>query len=277
MKFWRYSALDCFLFLAAVSQWWAILVWAYFFEALPWWAHTAIIPVASLIFYFNPIVITHNFLHTPFFQSRWLNNLFSIWNSGNLLMPQSLYKHHHLVHHRYSNDPIGAESTLDPSSTWRYGNDGKQENVVRYCALSLFREGTSKAFEEMSQQNGRPVFFIEVLGILATLGLWLWLSWKFVVLVMVPVFYFGWFLALLENYYEHFAASSPTDRYANSVTYLGPIYNILMFNEGYHQAHHIQPGRHWRLRPEIHNNFENQMLASSAYVARFPPLLGFFD
>ena len=47
-------------------------------------------------------------------------------------MPQSLYKHHHLVHHRYSNDPIGVESTLDPSSTWRYGNDGKQEVVKAF-------------------------------------------------------------------------------------------------------------------------------------------------
>lgn len=277
MSLWRHSFWDSILFLTALCQWWVFTAWAYSFDALPWWVHLSLIPPAAFFFYYNPIVITHNFLHTPFFQSATLNKLFSLFNSGNLFLPQSIYKYHHLVHHRFNNDRIAHDTTQDPSSTWRFGRDGKQEGVIPYCTLSLFRDGTQFAYAELCRQGARPMFFMELGVVLLTLGFWLYLSWLFVVAVFLPVFYLGWCLAHLENYYEHFAATDSTKRHANSVSYLGSIYNFFMFNEGYHQAHHIQPNRHWTERPEIHKSFQNDMDRENSYVARFPPLLGFLD
>ena len=277
MRLWRHSFWDSILFSIAVAQFFAFTAWAYFFDQMPWWLHGALVPPAALLFYYNPIVITHNFLHTPFFQSQGLNRLFSLLNSGNLFIPQSIYKYHHLVHHRYNNDPIENETTQDPSSTWRFGKDGQQEHVIPYCALSLFRDGTQFAYAELCRQGARTMFFMELLVILITLGFWLYLSWLFVVTAFLAVFYLGWFLAHLENYYEHYHATNPGQRHANSVSYLGSIYNLFMFNEGYHQAHHIQPNRHWTARPEIHASFQNDMETAKARVAQFPPLLGFLE
>ena len=88
----------------------------------------------------------------------------------------------------------------------------------------------------------------------------------------MPIFYSGWFLAHVENYYEHFGAS-PENRLANSVSYYGPIYNFLFCNEGYHQEHHLRPQMHWTSRPKV----RQQLISTKKVVSKFPPLLGFLD
>src|SRR5690606_28174865 len=108
--------------------------------------------------YYNPIVVTHNFLHTPFFENKKINNLFAVFNSINLGLPQILYKYHHFNHHAYNNDLIKNNTTLDPSSTYRFGKNGRQENVFLYCGLSLFRDGTTFAFMEVKKKNKMKQF-----------------------------------------------------------------------------------------------------------------------
>ena len=50
-----------------------------------------------------------------------------------------------------------------------------------------------------------------------------------------------------------------------------------MFNEGYHQEHHLKPHLHWTRRPEVHQELQSQIKEAGAYEARMPPLLGFLD
>jgi len=277
MTLFKHSRLDGVLFLSAALQLPLFLAWCLMFDAWPWWLHASLLAPASLYFYFNPIVTTHNFLHTPFFAWRPLNSLFSVFNSANLLLPQALYKHHHLLHHRYNNDQVARGTTRDPSSTWRYGREGRQESVLPYCALGLFRDGTTHAYREIVKKGELRLFAGQTLAVVAALTLFCWLNWRWTLLVLVPVFYLGWFLAHLENYYEHFRASEPGERFGNSVSYYGPLYNIFMFNEGYHQAHHIEPGKHWLRRPEVQLKNAEAMSAARAVEAAYPPLLGFLD
>ena len=52
------------------------------------------------------------------------------------------------------------------------------------------------------------------LYLVAVVMFWLALptiNWKFFVYAYIPLFYFGWFLAHVENYFEHFKAKSPSD------------------------------------------------------------------
>jgi fatty acid desaturase len=98
------------------------------------------------------------------------------------------------------------------------------------------------------------------------------LSWQYVLWFFLPTFYLGWCLAHLENYYEHFGASSET-RSANSVSYYGRLYNLLFCNEGYHQEHHLRPQWHWTRRPELRAEFPE----GGRLVSKFPPLLAFLD
>jgi fatty acid desaturase len=277
MKLWRYSALDAALLIVALIQLAATTAWAVAFDrlSLPW--NLLVLAVLAYVFYFNPIVVTHNFLHTPFFRQRTLNRAFAIVNSANLFLPQVLYKYHHLIHHQYANDPIRNGTTLDPSSTYRYGRNGQQEGFFPYSALGLFRDGTSHAYREAIRHGQRGQFWMELAAIAVTAAIWIAIDWRWFLVAYVPLFYVGWFLALLENYFEHHRATDPGDRHADSVSYYGRWYNVLMFNEGYHQEHHLKPHLHWTRRPAVHQEFRTQLQQARAYAAKFPPLLGFFE
>ncbi|MBI3544658.1 MAG: fatty acid desaturase [Deltaproteobacteria bacterium] len=273
----RYSWKDGWLCLAAALQLAATIAWAGRFDRLGWAANAGALAAMLLVFYFNPIVVTHNFLHCPFFRWEWLNRLFAVANSVNLGLPQILYKYHHLTHHKYNNDPVRDGTTKDPSSTFRYGKRGRQEHFVPYCALGLFRDGTTSAFLEVKRKRELPQFFAELAASAAALVFWATFGWRWLVFGYLPLFYFGWFLAHLENYYEHFNATDAGARFANSVSYYGPLYNVFMFNEGYHQEHHVNPQTHWTGRPAIRERYRAELRGARAHAAKVPPLLGFLD
>ncbi len=277
MRVWRHSPRDSLLVLIAAAQFAAMTAWAVRFERLPLAANFVLFVALSYVFYYNPIVVTHNFLHTPFFRRRWMNRAFPVLNSANLFLPQVLYKYHHLIHHQYANDPVRNGTTLDPSSTYRYGKGGRQEGFFSYSALGLFRDGTSSAYREAIGHGQRSQFWMELAAIVVTAVLWVAIDWKWFLIAFAPTFYAGWFLALLENYYEHHRATDPDSRLADSVSYYGRWYNLMMFNEGYHQEHHLKPHLHWTHRPEVHSDWKDKLKEAGAYEARKPPLLGFLD
>lgn len=267
----KYSKLDLILAATALIQGISLIAWANTFHELSFNQNASIFCIELLLYYFNPIVITHNFLHTPFFKSEFLNRAFCNLNSMNLGIPQILYKYHHLNHHRHNN------SLDDPSSTYLFGKNNQQENWITYCAFSLFRDGTQKAWAQTLQKKEGHLLANEMIAVVIFWMLLLFINWKFFLIVYAPLFYAGWFMAHMENYFEHFKAKTPSDRFGNAVSFYPRWYNILMFNEGYHQEHHISPQEHWTKRPEGREKFKNQMMKAGAYQAKLPPLLGMFE
>ena len=108
--------------------------------------------------------ISHNFLHNPFFKNEFANQLFSLVNSICLGLPQSLYREHHMNHHRYNNDPV-----KDDSSTLRFGKNGKEENVLKYSFLGVFRTDL-KSLYARAKKHG-PLVGIELICVLLFLVL----------------------------------------------------------------------------------------------------------
>ncbi len=267
----KYSNRDLYLVAVSLIQGSTLIAWAYYFNTLSIPAHSLIFVIELLLYYFNPIVITHNFLHTPFFKSNNVNRLFSTLNSMNLGLPQILYKYHHLNHHRHNN------SMEDPSSTYLFGKNNQQVHWVPYSALGLFRDGTQKAWAQTIQKQEGHLLLTEIMAVVMFWVTLLSINWKFFVFAYIPLFYFGWFLAHVENYYEHFKAKSPSDRFGNAVSFYPAWYNAFMFNEGYHQEHHISPQEHWTKRPETQKKYSEQMKEAGAYSADYPPLLGMFE
>ncbi|MBI3072220.1 MAG: fatty acid desaturase [Deltaproteobacteria bacterium] len=277
MSLWKHSRWDAVLFAATLLQFALTIAWAAAFDAMSAAEHIAAFIPMVLLFYYNPIVVTHNFLHTPFFASNKLNNAFAIFNSANLGLPQILYKYHHLTHHKYSNDPIENGTTQDPSSTYRFGKDGRQEHWVPYSAFGLFRDGTKYAFREIQKKKKTHLMGYELISVALAFALLIALSWQWFLVVYAPLYLAGWFLAHVENYFEHFNATNARDDAANSVSYYHPLYNKLMFNEGYHQEHHLRPQRHWTERPQVQTEFRDEMARAQTHAASWPPLLGFLD
>ena len=69
-------------------------------------------------------------------------------------------------------------------------------------------------------------------------------------LFYLPVWYFGNAAAQAENYLEHYGAI-PGNRKTDSVSSYGRLYNLIWFNNGYHQEHHYRPQTHWTRVPEV--------------------------
>ncbi len=53
------------------------------------------------------------------------------------------------------------------------------------------------------------------------------------------------------NYLQH-EGCDPASRYAHSRNFTGRLTNWLLFNNGYHTAHHLDPELHWSRLPEAH-------------------------
>ncbi|MEH2079967.1 MAG: fatty acid desaturase [Nostoc sp.] len=231
-------------------------------------------PLCLFLFWYNALVATHNFVHTPWFRSNLLNNLYAIVNSANLYSPVTHYRHIHFNHHRYGNDRQDVHGkTEDHSSTFAYGKNGESENVITYCALAILRDDITESFRQITHKESLQLYLECGTCLLAIIG-YLLISWKFFLFFVLPVFYFGWFLTYLANYYEHFGAI-PENLYANSTSHYGRIYNFLFCNEGYHQEHHLRPNVHWSQRPQVYENLRKQLDGVVRVILKFPPPLGF--
>jgi hypothetical protein len=86
LGFLRHSRWDALLVLLA-------LVHAALALAFP------IVPVIALGLWWNSNTIAHYFIHKPFFRSRTLNLLFSLYLSVLLGVPQTIWRQRHLAHH----------------------------------------------------------------------------------------------------------------------------------------------------------------------------------
>lgn len=187
--------------------------------------------------------VSHNFIHLPFFKSNVLNQFFSMLNSIGIGIPQSAYRLHHLHHHRFNNQP-----EKDDSSTRRYGKDGKDENIVTYSVMGVFRTDVPGLVNEALKKSKLVLW--ELLTIASFLGVLLFLNWKLALFYLVPSIFLGQVFSLWENYCEHHYAD-PYDRKRDSVSCYNSFYNWIWFNNGYHQEHHFSPQMHWTEIPKV--------------------------
>lgn len=273
--FWRYSWLDSIPLTITMAQ-----LMLNFWLAATWKMHNlnelVLLWILCLfLFWYNELAASHNFVHTPWFRWEWLNKLYAALNSINLGIPFSHYHYQHLNHHAYVNDRKDSNGkTKDHSSTFAYGKDDQHENVISYCVLGLFRDDCSEVFPEAKKRGELQQLYFEIIAYSLGLIIFLLSSWQYFLFFYIPIFYAGWFLGHLENYYEHFNAT-PEDRYANSASYYGWLYNFILCNEGYHQEHHLRAGAHWSKRPLIRQEFSQDLSNINRVILGVPPLLGF--
>ena len=301
MKVWKYSRLDVAMLGLSVSQFMTMLFLAIYWErlALPAQAVSFVLIVAMTVY--NIIVVSHLFTHTPWFNSPLLNRLVSMLNSVNIGQSVQAYQLTHVRnHHKYNNDQKGPDGkTKDSSSTFRDSANGDHVGVVHYAVfgavetltsisrallsitrlwrvgddekdlLSLCTRTSSIRARELRQiQLDRIVQF-------AGLGLFLAISWEWVLICYLPAFAVALMLVNVQNYYEHYGAA-PQNKYANSVSYYGRFYNLLAFNDGYHQEHHLRPQAHWTEMPQVRREFRDKLNEVERIISPVPALLGAF-
>lgn len=300
MRVWKFSRLDAVLFFLCLVQLTATFTLASLAGPIPQF-HWLLGGVILLAFqWYNLIVISHQFTHTPWFISDFANSMVSIVNSMNIAQSMSDYHLRHVHnHHRFHNDRHTLHKPAqDWASTFHAEKLGSHIGLVRYTFVNtipvflrtlrecvavhrlwkvgsheqdlfalLSRDSKKRSKQLRQMQAERVARFL-------TLALLLAISWKWVLVVYIPVLYLSLCLFFLQNYYEHVGAL-PESHYSNSVSHYGKAYNFFTCNDGYHQEHHLRPRTHWRDLPKVRSIIDRKLGEAERVISPVPAIFGF--
>lgn len=277
--FFRYSPYDALVALCGLLNL-AFLLWTFVaFPSLPGWAVALTFVVLSWAYCWNLQCISHNFIHNPFFTNFWLNRAFGVLETLCIGMPHQLYHHYHLNHHAGDNDAKGPDGTTrDWSSIYRYGKGDAPESFWRYTFVSFFRVEITPVIR-VCIRHGRTHILQTIVETLVLGAFWILMlavNWRYFVFFYLPSFYIGWLLSYAEGYLEHYGAQ-PGNPFANSVSSYHWLYNLLWFNNGYHQEHHWDPKMHWTKMKPLSERVRPYLEANRTRILRGPHMTGLIE
>jgi fatty acid desaturase len=234
------------------------------------YARPALVPYLSwLSFYFavSSSVVAHNHLHCPTFKDKKDNRFFANWISIFYGYPTfGWIPTHNLNHHKYVN------KDGDATITWRFTNDHNLLVAVTYFFVSAYYQATPineyiKKARDTKPEQYRQIIqqYAIVYGAQAAMlalaiaihgvstGVFVWAF-----TMGLPAAFALW-TVMLFNYEQH-VHTDPWSRYNHSRNWVGKSLNVLLFNNGYHTAHHEQAGLHWSKLPELHQKIEQHIV-----------------
>ncbi|MDJ0344798.1 fatty acid desaturase [Streptomyces sp. H10-C2] len=299
-RFWRNSPADAILLTVTLTQFAGTIALAALTpDGL--WPRLASAALVTAMMTYSIIVVTHLFVHQPWFTDNRLNAVLSVVSSANIAQSvQGYHLTHVRNHHRYNNDRKRDGTTADITSTYRYSRDDGHAPLWWYlvCGLAssakewvvtwaMLRRGCAvgpreTTLLELAARNpGRRVAELrqvryDRLTYLAFTVLLAVLSWQWTLLCYLPSVALAFTLVNVQNYYRHFGAE-PESRYANSVSHYGRLYNLVTFNDGYHQEHHLRPTTHWSRLPEVAEQYQERFDEAGRVISPVPALVGFLD
>lgn len=233
-----------------------VLIAAVYSIDLPWYAAIPVCVVISLLSFFCA-VITHNTVHTPVFKSRLLNRFFQVFLSLTYGHPVSMYvPGHNLSHHKYTQTTRDRMRTDKMRFRWNLLN---QLFFMLVVGPPIFKDNAeyvaamkTKNPTWYAQFRAELVVYVVYLVLTAALSFWLdgLVPWRFLVFVVLPHQYAAWGIMGI-NFVQH-DGTDAEDPYNHSRNFTGKLVNWFTFNNGYHGIHHMHPGLHWSLAPEVH-------------------------
>lgn len=246
------------------------------FNQRPLWLSGLLGIMYAISISWNINSVSHNFIHTPYFQKSWMNYAFSWIESIAIGFSQSYYLWVHMRHHTGNSDRQDQKGdTIDWLSIYRHGKDGKPENVWGYTFLSFFRDSIKDLHRHIAERKpfqakwGRfELFSYAVIVILALIY-----NWQ-AVLFYVPFYYLGNCLSSLNGYYEHLY-SNPDKPIAWGVSSYKWLYNFLWFRNGYHAEHHYRPRMHWTKLKSFHQQIAEEQKLAGVHTISTCHALGF--
>jgi beta-carotene hydroxylase len=203
--------------------------------------------------------LAHNHNHCPVFPSRAMNALHAAWVSVFYGHPIFVWiPTHNLNHHRFLN------RQGDATITWRYSKKNSWLVASTYFFVSAYwQHAVTRTFVQRARTQvprlyrqiavQRVVFVAAHAGLL---GLAVVLhGWHLGLLVYVVTFgasaAMGLWGTIFVNFIQH-VHCDPWSSHNHSRNFVSKVGNFLVFNNGYHTAHHEHPGAHWSQLPGLH-------------------------
>ncbi|MGH7437873.1 MAG: fatty acid desaturase family protein [Polyangiaceae bacterium] len=244
---------------------WRTVLWAFvFFPAvgfapyveprlIPW-----LLPV-SLYFGFCAGVFSHNQNHCPTFATKGMNAFYAAWLSVFYLFPTYAWiPTHNLNHHKYVN------KAGDATITWRYTKKNTWLTASTYYFVSAYWQGPLLTEYRAKARVNNPALYRQIMVQTGTVaGAHVALLALAIALYGIKmgalVYFFGFFASSLFanwsmifiNYIQHVHAD-PWSEHNHSRNFVSKLGNFLVFNNGYHAAHHEAAGLHWSKLAEAH-------------------------
>lgn len=213
--------------------------------------------VWSLFMAVTVAVMSHNHNHCPTWKSRTMNALTDYWLTAFYGFPVFAWiPTHNRNHHKFTN------RDGDYTKTWRYTERNNLLTLLTYPTISsYFQQFPMREYVKQQWRTNRPRFFHLMAQIGLLLGLYavaFAVDWRKALLFVFIPHQVALFVIMIFNYLQHVHTDeeSPVNHSRNIV---GPLMNILLFNNGYHTVHHNQPGLHWSKLPEAHAEIADQI------------------
>jgi beta-carotene hydroxylase len=200
--------------------------------------------------------LNHHHQHLGVFHSRGLNRVYDIVLA--LLTgigPYGWVLHHNLGHHQnYLNQPPKLPAD---ESRWTRA-DGSLMGRIEYSLHLLLLHQVDIVRVGLKHPKVFRSYLLMKLPLYALIALGLY----FYGVVFLLAFLVPGFLTLVHTCwatYEHHAGHHADDHFSASVNRENRLLNILNWNLGYHTAHHLRPGVHWSLLPELHASIRSRI------------------
>ncbi|HYO65930.1 MAG TPA: fatty acid desaturase [Archangium sp.] len=233
-------------------------------DTLPMTGRVTLLVAGFLLLFWNYAVL-HNHMHQPIARPRALRWLVSRTLGVACGFAYRGYHLHHFNHHRYN----------DGEGDWGRRRPG--EGALTYLVRStltpwLWPYGLlAKVWKAAAQKKGQRaelvVDFVLLQGSLVALAVWRpWLALSYFGMMLA-----GQFSIHLLNLAAHHETDA-TRRDSLAVTSTSPLYNLLCFNAGHHQAHHLRPQVPWRELPALTRQLASEGLLRPALQTPLAPI-----
>jgi len=204
-------------------------------------------------------VFAHNHNHCPVFRNRSMNAVHSAWISIFYGHPTFAWiPTHNLNHHKFLN------REGDATITWRYSKKNSWLVASTYFFVSAYwQDAVIKSYVRRARANSprlyrsikiqKRAFVVAHAALLVLAGALH--GWRLGLLVYAGTFgvsmAMGLWGMIFVNFIQH-VHCDPWSAHNHSRNFVAKLGNFLVFNNGYHSAHHEHPGAHWSRLPAIH-------------------------
>lgn len=240
--------------------------WLIHLAAGSWWLAPAWLLQGILVMaLFAPM---HESVHYTAFKSRWLNDLAAFLSAAAIFNIGTYYRHFHLAHHRYTQDPARDPELIAQPEPRTVGDYLWRISAIPFWTTRIYQiarfpfgkvEGlgfihTAAWPEIVRSARLQLLFYAAIAAISVATG-----SWIAVTCWLIPAL-FG--APLLRAYLvvEHNGCTHDDNGFTNTRTTLtNPFVRLIMWNMPFHAEHHLLPNIPFHRLPDAHQALRAHM------------------
>lgn len=214
------------------------------------WARHPVLPAVSVLLAFVCCIVAHNHMHLPVFRERFWNSAFQLvlmFGSGQ--PPTGILTAHNERHHGQPDSEQDFVRTSLARSSWNL------LNLLVFPFLSVAAMIREKPDDLARWKSLRPRLYRQALRervvFYAVLSVLLAVDWKATGIYLILPWFVAQLMLVGVNLLQHQDCEMESE-YNHSRNVTGGLVNWILFNNGYHTAHHLRPSMHWSLLPGFH-------------------------